>query len=33
MNKIIPSFWNLPTEKLLEQLHSSPQGLTTPESQ
>ncbi|UXE62898.1 MAG: magnesium-translocating P-type ATPase [Woronichinia naegeliana WA131] len=33
MNKIIPSFWNLPTEKLLEQLHSSPQGLTTSESQ
>ena len=33
MNKIPPSFWNLPTEKLLEQLHSSPQGLTTPESQ
>ena len=33
MNKILPSFWNLPTEKLLEQLHSSPQGLTTPESQ
>ena len=33
MTEIIPSFWNLPTEKLLEQLHSSPQGLTTPESQ
>lgn len=33
MNKIPPSFWNLPTEKLLEQLHSSPQGLTTSESQ
>lgn len=33
MNKIIPSFWNLPTETLLEQLHSSPQGLTTSESQ
>jgi Mg2+-importing ATPase len=33
MNKILPSFWNLPTETLLEQLHSSPQGLTTSESQ
>lgn len=33
MDKILPSFWNLPTEKLLEQLNSSPQGLTTSESQ
>ena len=33
MTQIPPSFWNLPTEQVLQQLKSSLQGLSRPEAQ